>query len=106
MSNRAKNKKPLTLNEKKAQILILNEINKTLDLLYTYLEKYCNEVGPAFTGKPTPDVPLFYIKKSIHLIKVNMALGLNIQPIESVIEVDKDILSTPMEQTNNADQQT
>lgn len=78
MSNRAKNKKPLTINEKKAQILILNEINKTLDLLYTHLEKYCNEVGPAFTGKPTPDVPLFYIKKSIHLIKVNMASGVDV----------------------------
>lgn len=108
MSNRAKNKKPLTITEKKAQILILNEINKTLDLLYTHLEKYCNEVGPAFTGKPTPDVPLFYINKSIHLIKENMALGSGVkgQPIESVIEVDKDILGTPIEQINNADQQT
>ena len=83
MSNRAKNKKPLTLNEKRAQILILNEINKTMDLLYTHLEKYCNEVAPSVTGKVTAEVPLFYIKKSIQTIKENMALGSGLKASET-----------------------
>jgi len=62
-------------NEKKAQQLILSEVNKAFDLLESHLDKYCDEVAPAFIGQKTTSVPMHYISQSIKIIKENMAKG-------------------------------
>lgn len=58
----------MTDNEKKAQQLILLEINKALDLLENHLKKFC-------TDNKAQSVPIVYISASIKIIKENMAKG-------------------------------
>jgi hypothetical protein len=67
--------KALTENEKKAQRLILTEIDKAMDLLENHLQRYCDEVAPQFTGQKSTVVPMAYIKESIKIIKENMKKG-------------------------------
>lgn len=68
--------KPLTANERKAQKLILEQVNTALDLLDGHLRKYCNEIAPLYNGgTKVNSVPMEYIGTSIKIIKENMAKG-------------------------------
>lgn len=58
----------LTENEIKAQKLILQEINKSFDLLEGHLSRFCADT------KGT-SIPMVYITESIKIIKQNMAKG-------------------------------
>jgi len=66
----------LTENEKKAQEIILGEIEKGVDLLFRFCEKYCNEVAPAmYGGDKATSVPLYYIKQGVDRLKKDMREG-------------------------------
>lgn len=68
--------KPLTENERKAQALILEQVNNTLDMLQKHLQKYCDEVAPMYNGgQKVTSVPMAYIEQSVKIIKKNMAKG-------------------------------
>lgn len=65
----------MNANEKKAQELILREINKALDLLEKHLQNYCDDVAVKFTGQKATSVPMIYISSSIKIIKENIVKG-------------------------------
>jgi hypothetical protein len=71
--------KPLTRNEKKAQRLILGQIDNALDMLELHLKRYCNEIAPAFEGKESTSVPMFYISKTVEQIKDGLYNGAGIK---------------------------
>ena len=73
----------LSADERKAQMLILAEIDKALDLLQTHLQKYCDEVAPEYIGQKATSVPMVYIANSIKIIKENYRKGAE-EPKESV----------------------
>jgi hypothetical protein len=60
----------LTNKEKKAQQLIVGEVNKALDMLQNHFKKYCEEVAPMYNdGKKSDSVPIIYIEQSIKIFK-------------------------------------
>jgi hypothetical protein len=62
----------LTENEKKAQQLIVKEVNNALEMLELHFKKYCEEVAPLYNdGKKATSVPLIYIEQSIKIFKDN-----------------------------------
>jgi hypothetical protein len=72
--------KPLNANEQKAQALILEQVNNTLDLLQKHLQKYCDEVAPMYNGgQKVTSVPMAYIDQSIKIVKENMAKGAKVK---------------------------
>jgi hypothetical protein len=55
----------LTENEKKAQQLIVKEVNNALEMLELHFKKYCEEVAPLYNdGKKQPVFHLFTSSKA------------------------------------------
>jgi hypothetical protein len=91
-------KKQIEYREKqatnKAQLLILNEMDKCMDLIEQHFKNYCTTVSMEHFGQVATSVPMVYISQSIKIIKQGYRDGaLNPKQVEELTEKPKENVS-------------
>lgn len=86
-------KKQLEYQTKKANELILNEVDKAMDLIEAHLKRYCTDVSMEAFGQPSISVPMIYISESIKIMKKSYREG-----VEGIKEQPKGVISHSIKQ--------